>query len=1225
MPAAVGARPMDVEGGDPEDVNRLFIKQVIIHGFKTYKDQTPLPVDFHPGSNIVVGFNGSGKSNFFNAILFVISDEFGQLRPEVKKGLLHEGAGKQVQTAYVEIVFCNRGGKLPIQKEEVRLRRVIGLTKDNYILDGRSITKSEVFNLLESAGFAKNNPYYIVKQGKVQEMTVMTDERRLTLMQEIAGVTVFDERRDASLKKKDEIERRKDDNERKINTMQARVDELAQDQKELMEFQKLDREDRALKYVQAMATQKENSNRLEEIERELRNLGGSAAEARLAELEEEKNELEGKRLRANDDKCRVEYALDDLDKQIEQVDSNRKAAQDELKRAENAKASEEKARQEFQEAVKACEKELAQCDKEEADKKPKLEELNEDMSKRQTELTEKDVRLKALMGKKVNESRYKTVAARDKALKKEIADNEQRLLDYEKKLKETEASRVKLDAEIIDLQGQQQGVKEERDKIEKEQLQPNRQQYSEVDKHLTEMLEKKAESDRLAQQVRTEIGRMRKDADHRRSDLMKSIPSNVKKCIENLDWYIDNPACEPHNRMSELQGKYWGPLLRNIWVKESYRVAAESVLAGNLFHVLVQDDEAGAAILKAVKEYNMGRVECVPLNKAEKRPRRNYPSGGGGRDNSCVPMIDVIGCPAWLKPVVENLVGSWLICKDLDMCARYAKSGEFDCITLEGDKEQRTGIITGGAQKPNRCVRFKLQAALTEVEDDIKVKEEKYNTRRQEAAEKERERAKTQETLDQLKEKSMRYQREISSKTEQKALLGDQIAEKVRKANEMKSDCERTERSKLECQRMIEHRKNEMKSKVLAGLTEAEHEELDKLKVDVENDGQAVKQLERNQKQLQEELANLTTRKKKAETTHAANEANLQQTTYSHENDEKIKEHVAKLAQIDNEKAKISHERELLEPEKRKADADFAEAFDKLNAVMAERQKIREEAEDSRGRRSELITERDEVTKRFTAAEETKRNFASTGAEVTRFEQMTRQQRAKKQVEITRKLRQLEGVNPKALDQFVKYHDTVQAMRSDLKQIQKEHLAISEWIKKIDMDKHHTLLETIGKVDKHFQECFRALVRLGDSRFRVIKNPETGLVTGIRVEVAFTGKKANYLPMNQLSGGQKTVVALALIFAIQRLEPAPFYLFDEIDANLDTMYRSAVASLINREAENCQMILTTFRPELIEGASRFYRVYMKNRTSRVDCVTKKDAKAAIAAQTRAEGLDTSSR
>lgn len=128
-------------------------------------------------------------------------------------------------------------------------------------------------------------------------------------------------------------------------------------------------------------------------------------------------------------------------------------------------------------------------------------------------------------------------------------------------------------------------------------------------------------------------------------------------------------------------------------------------------------------------------------------------------------------------------------------------------------------------------------------------------------------------------------------------------------------------------------------------------------------------------------------------------------------------------------------------------------------------------------------------------------------------------------------------------------------------------------------------------------------------------------VVGAVVEVSFTGKSKNTLPMNQLSGGQKTVCALSLIFAIQRLEPAPFYLFDEVDANLDSMYRSAVANLINSEAHRCQMILTTFRPELLENAHRWYRVYMHNRTSRIDSVSRADAKRAIEKQSASEGLD----
>merc|ERR1719230_2410740 len=125
-------------------------------------------------------------------------------------------------------------------------------------------------------------------------------------------------------------------------------------------------------------------------------------------------------------------------------------------------------------------------------------------------------------------------------------------------------------------------------------------------------------------------------------------------------------------------------------------------------------------------------------------------------------------------------------------------------------------------------------------------------------------------------------------------------------------------------------------------------------------------------------------------------------------------------------------------------------------------------------------------------------------------------------------------------------------------------------------------------------------------------------IKGVKIEVSFSGQSTSFLTMAQLSGGQKTVVAIALVFAMQRLEPAPFYLFDEIDAALDTQYRTAIAKLIAKDAANAQMVITTFRPEIIETADQFYRVYQKNRVSRVECVKREDARRVVEEQTRLE-------
>ena len=149
---------------------------------------------------MIVGRNGSGKSNFFAAIRFVLSDAYSQMGREERQALLHEGSGSAVMSAYVEIIFDNSDDRFPTGKEELILRRTIGLKKDEYSLDRKNATKTDVMNLLESAGFSRSNPYYIVPQGRVTALTNMKDAERLNLLKEVAGTQVYEARRTESLK-----------------------------------------------------------------------------------------------------------------------------------------------------------------------------------------------------------------------------------------------------------------------------------------------------------------------------------------------------------------------------------------------------------------------------------------------------------------------------------------------------------------------------------------------------------------------------------------------------------------------------------------------------------------------------------------------------------------------------------------------------------------------------------------------------------------------------------------------------------------------------------------------------------------------------------------------------------------------------------------------------------------------------------------------------------------
>ena len=142
----------------------MHVKNVTIHGFKSYSDKT-IVGPFDPGHNVVVGRNGSGKSNFFSAIEFVLTTQFSSLSQAQRCSLLHEGSGAKTVNAYVDITFDNSERRLPLDCDEVSVKRNIGAKKDQFYINGKlAANRTEVTSLLEAAGLSMSNPYYIVKQ-----------------------------------------------------------------------------------------------------------------------------------------------------------------------------------------------------------------------------------------------------------------------------------------------------------------------------------------------------------------------------------------------------------------------------------------------------------------------------------------------------------------------------------------------------------------------------------------------------------------------------------------------------------------------------------------------------------------------------------------------------------------------------------------------------------------------------------------------------------------------------------------------------------------------------------------------------------------------------------------------------------------------------------------------------------------------------------------------------
>ena len=171
----------------------MFIKNVTIHGFKSYHEKSSVGT-FHEGFNVILGRNGAGKSNFFSGVEFVLSDEYSNLRKEQRESLLYAGssgtsADVRGITAYVELLIDNKSGRFPNpdNKDEFHLRRTITSKMDQFHLNGKLITRKELRSMLETAGFSSSNPYHIVKQGKISSLATCSDRTRLDIVRDQAG------------------------------------------------------------------------------------------------------------------------------------------------------------------------------------------------------------------------------------------------------------------------------------------------------------------------------------------------------------------------------------------------------------------------------------------------------------------------------------------------------------------------------------------------------------------------------------------------------------------------------------------------------------------------------------------------------------------------------------------------------------------------------------------------------------------------------------------------------------------------------------------------------------------------------------------------------------------------------------------------------------------------------------------------------------------------------
>jgi len=695
----------------------MYIKQIIIQGFKSYKEQTEIE-RFSPGLNVIVGRNGSGKSNFFAAIRFVLSDAYTQMSREERQALLHEGSGSAVMSAYVEIIFDNSDERFPTGKPELVLRRTIGLNKDEYSLDRKNATRSDVMNLLESAGFSRSNPYYIVPQGRVTALTNMKDLERLLLLKEVAGTQVYEARRTESLKSMQNAENLQSKIDVLLDNVDERLGQLEEEKEELRKYQERDRESRCLQYTILNREQKEYNAAISKID-DQRTMGVEATDEnreRLDQYDQEISELEHTM-----NEARQTHDLQALEKR--QLDEERKDAQRDKAKlelevqsltagqssAQHAQAKHDQELQQVQQLIKEREHQLAKLLPQYNDARAQEQDI--DLKVGEAEATQK-----RLFTKQGRTSQFKSKAERDAFLRGEINDVNVQLAQRKALSMQTNEEIVEMQETIKNLE---QSIEDKKNRMDGrgDDLQNLAAELEKAKEHQEQLMDRRKELWRAESKLQSVLQAAQADLDNAQHSLQRLMDRNTWQGIQSV-----RRIQEEHG----IEGVY-GTLGELFEVSEANQTAVEVTGGTSLFNIVVDNDQTASKILDILNKEKGGRVTFMPLNRLQPKSMTmpNAPDA--------ISMISRLKYDKKYDKAFQQVFGKAVICPNLQIASQYARSQGVSAITPQGDRADKKGSLTGGYHD-NKKSRIKAIARENQLRRDLEDRKQELNSAKDELA-----------------------------------------------------------------------------------------------------------------------------------------------------------------------------------------------------------------------------------------------------------------------------------------------------------------------------------------------------------------------------------------------------------------------------------------------------------------------------------------------------------
>uniref|UniRef100_A0A182PJG0 Structural maintenance of chromosomes protein n=1 Tax=Anopheles epiroticus TaxID=199890 RepID=A0A182PJG0_9DIPT len=1200
----------------------MYLKEIIINGFKSYKLQTVVK-DLDPKHNVVVGRNGSGKSNFFSAIEFVLSDEYNNLRPAQRVGLINKGPSKtRSGSAFVEIVLhqsSSTSHNSTSAQSELRIRRTISATKDQYTLNGRNATRKEVEEVLESVGLSSCNPYYIVKQGKVNQFTTARPRQLLQLLFEIGGIRVYNEKLKEILRLWQDADKALQQIYTERSSIAKRLEQLSTEQKEQKKHEQLEKKHRILQFIvlekkqqsarqaldalgQAGQQWKEKQSKLLEQKKEALHRANDLKQAHkhnekeLANALQQKSNLAEEYLRLDRQKTVVDLKLEDLHK--------------ELRREVKIQESDQGLLEKHNEEIGTLQAKLEAVSRECSNVKERQHALEAELLKK-----------KQLRNERLNKVRrgqqFSTREERDAFLQQEIVAVSKQLEREMKTLEELRKEHMMLSN---DLDGEKQ--QNERDRADLKQLTEKEQMCH---TNLTRI------STRL-QEAKVVLHEFSANETHKKLELnrYKAEKSDQEQAVRRLigaGTFHGAKSVRTALRMLEAQGTdschvvqgYHGRVLELLQCDDRLHPAVETIAAGKLFHHVVETDAVANALIALCTKHKLpGEYNFMPLNRLVLK-RQQYPE-----DDSVTPLISMLTFDARYEAVFQHIFGKTLLCDTMETAVRATRQYSLNCVTYDGDMV-RSGVLSGGYRAPTSskihqqrllndlCTKInQLNQGLHRIVEDASKTVTLINSLETEQTAQER-------TLERLRQSEKSLKDHIRAFPERYRQREERCAEKESKIRTLETELELLAAKK-------DSLKREFSTQFICVLSEEDIRVIEQLDAEIralekEKHDAFNSQLQTNQAKTKIEnrlntilipkrdaLIDSLGRMKCKELKEQVLQCKTDQDTLT-----------AKINAL-QQKAKSNEQFIVMATEKgRQLASKLERVMDKLKTIeesitIGDPKQLLHEA-----RKRDLENEIGEYAKQIGA-------LGVLPAVDRVYSTMDLPKLLKELDKTGKQMSKFSCVNKTANDTYMKVSQELKSIDRKLKQLEESRKLQQASIQQLREQRADSLERTFADVNRNFGEIFTKLVPSGSGKLNLqtAKTADNGegemhelqlapldsemeQYVGIQLHVSFSGKGEQMREMNALSGGQKTLVAIALLFAIQRNKPAPFYLFDEIDQALDGHHREVIANEIAVLSANSQFITVTFRRELLNQADKYLGVRYRNNMSFIDEVTKQEA------------------